>query len=176
MIGSAGYALTEMKDDIWWLVIPLALTTILSAHEVWRLMEDTLQIKAVPSMGNEPTALTAEHILAQDEALIRQGNLLSMQTRINDIREINIAKGNAINRARKAIVVIPMIAIALAVFLVAIERVPAYLPYVCRLWAGYRNRYRLRLGPRFYIHTINQLSLSSFQKTLAYPSEEVEWV
>jgi hypothetical protein len=133
MIGSATYALTEMKDNQWWLAIPLGVTCMCSAHEVWRLMRDALQIKNVPSMGNEPDHLLKEEFFNQDEATIRQEHIKSMQGRANNVWSLNRAKGSAINRARKAVVIIPLIAIGLAILIPLIEYAVDYLPCVYRL-------------------------------------------
>jgi hypothetical protein len=133
IIGSAGYVFSTAKDDQWCIAVPLGLVCIFSGIEAWLLIKGALLTKNVPSIGSEPMDIASEDILNQTEANLRLGRIRELQGNVDRIRQHALNKGDAINRARRAIIIIPAAAILLAALLYATSFLSDDLPCVFRL-------------------------------------------
>lgn len=118
IVGSSGYVLSlfETPDNVkWWIIVPLLLVGTVSAIQAALIFHDAMRTMPVLPMGNEPKNLLTDATMQYDMEWIRISETASLQERIDKARDHNARVGDAINRARWTLTVLPAVGLVVAI-------------------------------------------------------------
>lgn len=118
IVGSSGYVLSlfESPESVkWWIIIPLLVVGTSSAVQAAKIFHDAMRVMPVLPVGNEPKNLLTDATMQYGIEWIRISETASLQERIDKARDHNARVGDAINRARWTLTVLPAVGLIVAV-------------------------------------------------------------
>jgi len=112
IVGGAGYAVTQIVENKMqcWVIAPIAVMVVVCIWQAIRLFQGALQASSIYPKGNEPKNLITAQFVSSDLHWMRLAETANMQERISHALSHNRKMGDAINRARWAVVLMPFIA------------------------------------------------------------------
>ena len=112
-VGASGYVASHFSDEPWRIIVPLVLATLAAGYEARELITGAMMTEEVPSPGNVPDNIATDEHLKTKEEWLRLAEARGLQEIIKEYVVLNIRRGNAINRARLAVIAIPALTIAI---------------------------------------------------------------
>lgn len=105
---TSAYTIDHFDSHKLWLFIPLICAIGVATIEGIELFRNALRTEDLLPIGNEPKNLISDTQMLRDEASMRLAEVASLQERIECAGEHNSKVGNAINRARLSVALIPI--------------------------------------------------------------------
>jgi len=116
-VGAAGYVGSHFSDEPWRILVPLMAATAGATYEAANLIRGAMMAEDVPSPGNTANNIAGieDERLKYKEEWMRLAEAKGLDSIIEAYVALNIRRGKAINRARRAVVLIPTLTLAVLV-------------------------------------------------------------